>query len=79
MRAITVSRVGRERASKTAALVMHGDAVARRLGRRDGPNANLARQAIQPWLFEIAFLPGQESRFRLQFKELNETSVFRCL
>ena len=33
-------------------------------------------QGIQPSLFEIAFLPGRESRFRLQFKEVRNAVTF---
>ena len=33
-------------------------------------------QGIQPSLFEIAFLPGRESRFRLQFKEVRDAVTF---
>jgi hypothetical protein len=36
----------------------------------------LDNQAIEPSLFEIAFLPGRESRFRLQFKELSDAVTF---
>jgi hypothetical protein len=51
------------------------------------PNAELAtamaqmrtwldNQAVQPSLFEIAFLPGRESHFHLHFKNPSEASVF---
>jgi hypothetical protein len=33
-------------------------------------------QGIQPSLFEIAFLPGRENRFRLQFKEVRDAVTF---
>ena len=36
----------------------------------------LDAQAIEPVLFEIAFLPGRESRFRLQFKQLRDAVTF---
>jgi hypothetical protein len=32
----------------------------------------LDNHAIEPVLFEIAFLPGQESRFRFQFKKMSD-------
>ena len=51
------------------------------------PNADLAavmaqlrtwldNQGIEPALFEIAFLPGQETRFRLQFKKQRDAVLF---
>jgi hypothetical protein len=36
----------------------------------------LDNQRIQPSLFEIAFFPGRESRFRLQFKKLSDAVTF---
>jgi hypothetical protein len=51
------------------------------------PNADLAavmaqlrtwldNQGIEPALFEIAFLPGRETRFRLQFKKQRDAVTF---
>lgn len=36
----------------------------------------LDNQTIQPSLFEIAFLPGRETRLRLQFKNQRDEVTF---
>ena len=36
----------------------------------------LDNQAIEPVLFEIGFLPGRETRFRLQFKNQRDAVSF---
>jgi len=36
----------------------------------------LDNQAIEPVLFEIGFLPGRETRFRLQFKKERDAAMF---
>ena len=36
----------------------------------------LDNQGIEPALFEIAFLPGRETRFRLQFKKQGDAATF---
>ena len=36
----------------------------------------LDNQRIEPVLFEIAFLPGRETRFRLQFKNQRDAATF---
>jgi len=51
------------------------------------PNADLAtamaqmrtwldNQAIEPVLFEIRFLPGRETRFRVQFRKRGDAVLF---
>jgi hypothetical protein len=36
----------------------------------------LDNQAIEPVLFEIGFLPGRETRFRLQFTKERDAAMF---
>jgi len=36
----------------------------------------LDNQGMEPALFEIAFLPGRETRFRLQFKNQRDAATF---
>ena len=36
----------------------------------------LDNQKIQPLLFEIAFLPGRECRFRVQFRKQSDAVMF---
>ena len=36
----------------------------------------LDNQAIEPVLFEIGFLPGRETRFRLQFVKERDAAMF---
>ena len=36
----------------------------------------LDNQAIEPVLFEIGFLPGQETRFRVQFRKRGDAVIF---
>ena len=36
----------------------------------------LDEQAIEPVVFEIGFMPGRETRFRLQFKKERDAAMF---